>query len=74
MFLRILVPLDGSPLSERALGPAALLARQTLASQSALEPLVTLFRAVDLSSWLEMDEFEEKRAQAMGIASRHLEA
>ena len=73
MFLHILVPLDGSPRAERALQMAAALARQTLASEGAFVPLVTLFRVLDLSTWREMDFFEEARTQATKKATSYLE-
>ena len=72
MFLRILVPLDGSPLAERALDMTTLLAQRKAASDGSFQPLVILFRAVDLSLWLDLD-LESARAQAMEAASRYLE-
>lgn len=73
MFLHILVPLDGSPRAERALQMATELARQTLASEGAFVPLVTLFRVLDLSTWREIDFFEEARTQATKKATSYLE-
>lgn len=74
MFLHFLVPLDGSPRAERALQIAAALAKQTLAGQSGGVPLVTLFRALDLSAWRELAAFEEARIQAMDQATSYLDA
>jgi len=73
MFLRIFVPLDGSPRAERALGLAELLAQRTSLGEPALEPLVILFRAVDLSPWLDLDDREEARVRANEAATRYLE-
>lgn len=72
MFLRILVPLDGSPLAERALDMSTLLAQRAAARDARFEPLVILFRAVDLSLWLDLD-IENARAQAMETTARYLE-
>ncbi|HEY7348447.1 MAG TPA: universal stress protein [Ktedonobacterales bacterium] len=73
MFLRIFVPLDGSPRAERALGLAALLAQQTPVGERPFEPLLILFRAVDLSPWLDLDDREEARVRATEAAARYLE-
>lgn len=73
MFLRIFVPLDGSPRSERALDLTALLAKQTTTHEPALEPLLILFQAVDLPSWLDQDERADERTRAIESASRYLE-
>lgn len=73
MFLRIFVPLDGSPRAERALGLAALLAQQTPLGERPFEPLLILFRAVDLSPWLDLDDREEARVRATEAANRYLE-
>jgi nucleotide-binding universal stress UspA family protein len=72
MFLRIFVPLDGSKLSEQALETAALLARRGDTSESPPEPLVILFQAVDVSSWLWL-EGEPTHAQARQAAAAYLE-
>lgn len=73
MFLRIFVPLDGSPLAERALDLAALLAQQTATSDPMLKPVVILFRAIDLSPWLDLDEGEDARTRAVETATHYLE-
>jgi nucleotide-binding universal stress UspA family protein len=73
MFLRIFVPLDGSSRAERALDLAALLARQTTMREPAREPLLILFQAVALSPWLDLDEREAERTQAVETATRYLE-
>lgn len=72
MFLRIFVPLDGSKLSEQALETAALLARRGDTSESPPKPLVILFQAVDVSSWLWL-EGEPTHAQARQAAAAYLE-
>ncbi len=72
MFLRIFVPLDGSKFSEQALEIAALLARREGTSESPVKPLVILFQAVDVSSWLWL-EGEPTRAQARQAAAEYLE-
>lgn len=72
MFLRIFVPLDGSKFSEQALEIAALLARREGTSESPVKPLVILFQAVDVSSWLWL-EGEPTRAQARQAAAAYLE-
>lgn len=73
MFLHILVPLDGSPRAERALHMAAAVAQHIITSQSAFVPLITLFRAIDLSTWMEIDAFVDARAQATEKATHYLE-
>jgi nucleotide-binding universal stress UspA family protein len=73
MFLRIFVPLDGSPRAERALGLATFLAQQTPLCEPALEPALILFQAVDLSSWLDLDDREDERVRATEAATRYLE-
>ena len=72
MFLRIFVPLDGSNFSEQALEMAALLARREGTSEPALRPLVILFQAVDVSSWLWL-EGEPTHAQARQATTAYLE-
>ena len=72
MFLRIFVPLDGSTFSEQALEIAALLARREGTSESPQKPLVILFQAVDVSSWLWL-EGEPTHAQARQAATAYLE-
>ena len=72
MFLRIFVPLDGSKFSEQALEIVALLARREGTSESPLKPLVILFQAVDVSSWLWL-EGEPTHAQARKAAAAYLE-
>lgn len=74
MFLHLLVPLDGSARAERALQVAAELAQQTLAHQPAFVPLVTLLRVLDLSTWQELDAFEEAQVHAKAKATAYLEA
>ncbi len=73
MFLRIFVPLDGSPLAERALDLAAMLARQAAISNPMFKPLVILFRVVDVSPWLDLDDSEDARTQSTEAAARYLE-
>lgn len=73
MFLHIFVPLDGSAQAERALDLAALLARQTRTLEPALEPLLILFQAVDLSPWLDLDDRQGERTRATEAATRYLE-
>lgn len=73
MFLRIFVPLDGSPRAERALDMAAWLARQTRDCEPTLEPLLILFQAVELSPWLDLDDREDERTRATEAATRYLE-
>jgi nucleotide-binding universal stress UspA family protein len=72
MWQRILVPLDGSALAERALGAATMLAQRIAYTRPAFEPLVILFRAVDPSPWLDLAG-EGARTQAMGEATRYLQ-
>jgi nucleotide-binding universal stress UspA family protein len=72
MFLRIFVPLDGSPLAEGAVGFAALLARQSKRARPVIEPTVILFRAIDLALWLEIDG-EQARSRAAEGAVAYLE-
>ncbi|HEX6777884.1 MAG TPA: universal stress protein [Ktedonobacterales bacterium] len=72
MFLRIFVPLDGSKFSEQALEVAALLARREGTSESPLKPLVILFQAIDVASWLWL-EGEPTHAQARQAATAYLE-
>ncbi len=73
MFLRIFVPLDGSPRAERALDLAAVLAQQIPTREPALEPLLILFQAVDLSHWLNLDDRKAERTRATEAATRYLE-
>lgn len=73
MFLRLLVPLDGSPLAERVLPLATTLAQRTAASKPTLEPLLILFRAVDAVPWLDLS-LGDARTQAMETATSYLEA
>lgn len=72
MFLRLFVPLDGSPLSERVLPLATTLAQRTAASKPTLEPLLMLFRAVDPSPWLDLPG-GGARTQALDTATYYLE-
>ncbi|HEU5199718.1 MAG TPA: universal stress protein [Ktedonobacterales bacterium] len=72
MFLRIFVPLDGSKCSEQALEMATLLARCKGTSEPPLKPLVILFQAVDVSTWLWL-EGEPTHAQARQAAALYLE-
>ena len=73
MFVRIFVPLDGSPRAERALDMGALLAQQATTGEPALEPLLILFQAIDLSSWVDPDDREEESKHAMEVAARYLD-
>jgi nucleotide-binding universal stress UspA family protein len=72
MFLRLFIPLDGSPLAERVLPLATTLAQRTAASKPTLEPLLMLFRAVDPSPWLDLPG-GGARAQALETATHYLE-
>ncbi len=72
MFLRIFVPLDGSPVAEGALDMAALLARRVTMTTPNLEPTIILFRAVDLALWLDID-IEQARSKAAAAAVAYLE-
>ena len=73
MLLRILVPLDGSPLAERATAIATELTAQRLAfSRPEHEPLVILFRAVDPSPWLDLPG-GGARTQALDAAAHYLQ-
>jgi nucleotide-binding universal stress UspA family protein len=73
MFSRIFVPLDGSTRAERALDLSASLARQISTHEQAPETLLTLFQAIDLSSWMELDERQEEHTHALEVATRYLE-
>jgi nucleotide-binding universal stress UspA family protein len=73
MFLRIFVPLDGSPRAERALDLAASLAQQASTHEPALEPLLILFQAIDLSPWLDLEDREDERTRATEATTRYLE-
>ncbi len=73
MFLRILVPLDGSTRAERALELAAALAQHSRTHEPSIESLLILFQALDLSPWLDVDNREDERARATEAATRYLE-
>jgi nucleotide-binding universal stress UspA family protein len=73
MFLRIFVPLDGSPRAERALDLATSLTRQIPTCEPALEPLVMLFQVVDLASWLDLDDSQDERTRRTNAAIHYLE-
>lgn len=72
MLLRMLVPLDGSPLAERALEMATELAQRIARSRPAREPLVIVCRAVDPSPWLDLAG-GDARAQALEAAAHYLQ-
>lgn len=72
MFLRIFVPLDGSPVAEGALDMAALLARRATRTTPNLEPTMILFQALDLALWLGID-IEQARSKAAASAVAYLE-
>jgi nucleotide-binding universal stress UspA family protein len=72
MFLRIFVPLDGSPLAEGALDMAALLARRVKIARPTFEPTIILFRAIDLALWLDVD-VELARSRPAELAKAYLE-
>jgi nucleotide-binding universal stress UspA family protein len=72
MFLRTLVPLDGSSLAERALEMAEFLVRRTTLASPEANPLVILFRVVDPSPWLDLPG-GGGRKQALEMASTYLE-
>jgi nucleotide-binding universal stress UspA family protein len=72
MLLRMLVALDGSPLAERALEMATLLAQRMAHAKPAREPLVILCRVVDPSPLLDLAG-EDARTRALDTAAHYLQ-